>query len=136
MFAFAIFDERAGTLALVRDPFGIKPLFYTCRDGGVAFASELKALEPVVGVPTVNPTAVIASLMYYWIPDSHCVWEGVSKLPAGTWLEISPSGQRLHRWWDPRTELLGQRDEVGVEQLRAVLEDSVAAHMVADVPVS
>jgi asparagine synthase (glutamine-hydrolysing) len=102
----------------------------------VAFSSELKGLAPVVGTPTVNLSAIIASLMYYWIPDSQCVWEGVSKLAAGCWLEVTPTGQRLHRWWDPQTELAGAVGEVSVEDLRAVLEDSVAAHMVADVPVA
>jgi asparagine synthase (glutamine-hydrolysing) len=136
MFAFALYDERSETLVLARDHFGIKPLFYTARDGGVAFSSELKGLAPVVGTPTVNLSAIIASLMYYWIPDSQCVWEGVSKLAAGCWLEVTPTGHRLHRWWDPQTELAGAAGEVSVEDLRAVLEDSVAAHMVADVPVA
>src|SRR5918996_564092 len=49
MFAFALYDERSETLVLARDHFGIKPLFYTARDGGVAFSSELKGLAPVVG---------------------------------------------------------------------------------------
>jgi asparagine synthase (glutamine-hydrolysing) len=136
MFAFALYDERSETLVLARDQFGIKPLFYTARDGGVAFSSELKGLAPVVGTPTVNLSAIIASLMYYWIPDSQCVWEGVAKLAAGCWLEVTPTAQRLHRWWDPQTELADAGDEVSVEDLRALLEDSVAAHMVADVPVA
>ena len=136
MFAFALHDERTQTLVLARDQFGIKPLFYTARDGGVAFSSELKGLEAVVGTPSINPSAIIASLMYYWIPDSQCVWEGVSKLAAGCWLEVTPTAQRLHRWWDPQKELAGATGEVSVDDLRVVLEDSVAAHMVADVPVS
>src|SRR5919112_6059560 len=44
MFAFGVFDERSGELVLVRDQLGIKPLFLVRRGGGVAFASELKAL--------------------------------------------------------------------------------------------
>jgi asparagine synthase (glutamine-hydrolysing) len=139
MFAFALYDQRAATLTLARDHFGIKPLFYTLRDGGVAFASELKALRPLLGDrPPVDPTAIVASLMYYWIPESHCVYQGVRKLPAGCWLRVGADGrQRLERYFDPRTELAapdGRRVDVG--ELREVLEDSVAAHLVADVPVS
>ena len=139
MFAFALFDEREGTLNLARDQFGIKPLFWTVRDGGVAFASELKGLRPLLGEhPPIDHTAIVASLMYYWIPEDHCVYQGVEKLPAGSWLQVGPEGRRrLERFFDPRSELAapsGRR--VGVEELRRVLEDSVAAHLVADVPVS
>jgi asparagine synthase (glutamine-hydrolysing) len=139
MFAFALFDERTGTLTLARDHFGIKPLFYTLRDGGIAFASELKGLRPLLGDrPPVDLTAIVASLMYYWIPEDHCVYEGVHKLPAGCYLQVGPDGrQRLERWFDPRTELAAPSSrQVDVESLRRVLEDSVAAHLVADVPIS
>jgi asparagine synthase (glutamine-hydrolysing) len=139
MFAFALFDERTGTLTLARDQFGIKPLFWTARDGGVAFASELKGLRPLLGRrPTIDHTAIVASLMYSWIPEDHCVYEGVHKLRPGTWLEIGPNGERRERrFFDPRAELAvpsGRR--IDVEELRRVLEDSVAAHLVADVPIS
>ena len=139
MFAFAIYDERRRTLTLARDHFGIKPLFYTFRDGGIAFASELKGLRPLLGArPAIDHSAIVASLMYYWIPEDHCVYQGVHKLPPGSWLEVAPDGrQRLERWFDPRAELAGPSDrQVDVEELRRVLEDSVAAHLVADVPIS
>ena len=139
MFAFAIFDEHEGTLTLARDQFGIKPLFWTARDGGIAFASELKGLRPLLGDrPAIDHTAIVASLLYYWIPEDHCVYQGVYKLPPGTWLEVGPDGRhRLERFFDPRTELVWPSDrQVDVEELRRVLEDSVAAHLVADVPIS
>ena len=139
MFAFAIFDEHEGTLTLARDQFGIKPLFWTARDGGIAFASELKGLRPLLGDrPAIDHTAIVASLLYYWIPEDHCVYQGVDKLPPGTWLQVGPDGRhRLERFFDPRTELVWPSDrQVDVEELRRVLEDSVAAHLVADVPIS
>jgi asparagine synthase (glutamine-hydrolysing) len=136
MFAFALYDERTEMLALVRDPFGIKPLFYASLDGGVAFASELKGLRPIVGTPKIDASAVVASLLYSWIPDSRCVWQGVRKLEAGTWLQVTPRGSRLLQWWDPQKELVSADEPAPtVDELRAVLTDSVAAHMVADVPV-
>jgi asparagine synthase (glutamine-hydrolysing) len=139
MFAFALYDQHRDTLVLARDHFGIKPLFWTEVGGGVAFASELKGLRPLLGDrPAIDHTAVVASLMYYWIPEDHCVYQGVHKLPAGTWLEVGPDGRRrLERYFDPRAELAAPGDRtVDVEELRRVLEDSVAAHLVADVPVS
>ena len=139
MFAFAIFDGHENTLTLARDQFGIKPLFWMEQDGGVAFASELKGLRPLLGGrPPIDSTAIVASLMYYWIPEDHCVYEGVHKLPAGSWLQVGPDGRRrLQRFFDPRTEFgVSSGREVDVAELRAVLADSVAAHLVADVPVS
>ncbi|HWC44464.1 MAG TPA: asparagine synthase (glutamine-hydrolyzing) [Actinomycetota bacterium] len=139
MFAFALFDSRQGTLTLARDPFGIKPLFWTARDGGVAFASELKGLRPLLGDrPPIDHGAIVASLLYYWVPEDHCVYRGVEKLPAGSWLQVTPDGRhRLERYYDPRAELAAPpARRVDVEELRRVLEDSVAAHLVADVPIS
>jgi asparagine synthase (glutamine-hydrolysing) len=139
MFAFALFDEGEGTLTLARDQFGIKPLFWMARDGGIAFASELKGLRPLLGEqPPIDHTAIVASLMYYWVPENHCVYQGVQKLPAGSWLQVGPNGRRrLERFFDPHEELAASSGrKVDLEELRGVLEDSVAAHLVADVPVS
>ena len=139
MFAFALFDEQEGTLTLARDPFGIKPLFWMAQDGGVAFASELKGLRPLLGGrPPIDSTAIVAALMYYRIPENHCVYQRVHKLPAGSWLQVGPDGRRrLELFFDPRAELGAPSGrKVDVTELRAVLEDSVAAHLVADVPVS
>lgn len=139
MFAFALYDARHGTLTLARDQFGIKPLFWMAQGGGVAFASELKGLRPLLGPrPALDETAVVASLMYSWVPEDHCVYQGVHKLPPGTWMEIGPDGvRRPGRFFDPRAELAAPSGrQVDVEELRRVLEDSVAAHLVADVPIS
>jgi asparagine synthase (glutamine-hydrolysing) len=139
MFAFALLDRRTGRLILGRDPFGIKPLFVARRHGGLAFASELKALAAVLGdALELDPTALISSLMYYWVPEAHCVYRGVEKLPPGHFAEISPDGvYRQTCYFDPRREFIHDSyEEISVAELRTILEDSVAAHMVADVPVS
>jgi asparagine synthase (glutamine-hydrolysing) len=139
MFAFALLERSTGRLILARDPFGIKPLFIARRNKGLAFASELKGLVVALGdTLEVDPTALISSLMYYWIPESHCVYRDIEKLPPGHWAEMSPDGAyRQACYFDPQREFV--RDsyaEINVPDLRAVIEDSVAAHMVADVPVS
>lgn len=139
MFAFAIFDERTQKLFMARDQFGIKPLFLARRNGGLLFGSELKAIVPALGGdPRLNQLAVIASLMYYWVPEDYCVYQGVEKLPPGCWAEISPNeGFRLHRFWKPEEELTGPMGrDVDIPTLREIIEDSIAAHMVADVPVA
>jgi len=137
MFAFAIFDERTGHLTLARDQLGIKPLYYLYRDGALAFASELKALARVLGSQLrIDATAVVASILYYWVPDQRCAIDGVQKLPPGSWAEIRPDGAlAVHRYWD-----IGEVASAAIEDsppdLRQVVEDSVSAHLVSDAPVS
>ena len=138
MFAFAILDERSGRLALARDPLGIKPLFVARRGRGLAFASEIKALRTALPDLEIDFAGVVASLMYYWIPDSHSVFRGVERLPAGHWAEITPEGAfRVHQYWDPRRELLvDSGPEPSTEELREVIHESIRAHMISDVPVA
>ena len=142
MFAFALYDTVNRKLILARDHFGIKPLFYQARNGRLAFASELKALRPMMGDVRVDETALVASVMYSWVPESHCMFEGTQKLAPGTWLEIGPDGQhRLHRYWDPVSAAAaageaGRLNRFDPSRLGQVMEDSVAAHLVADVPIS
>jgi asparagine synthase (glutamine-hydrolysing) len=139
MFAFALFDKRSGSLVLARDPFGIKPLFILRKGGGLAFASELKALLPILGADaTVDETGLVASLVYGWLPDEFCMYRQVSKLQPGRWIERRIDGTiSEHVYWDPVKETIEQeRRPVEIEELRHVLKDSVTAHMVADVPVA
>ena len=137
MFAFALFEQHTGRVVLARDHFGIKPLFVTEQRGGLAFASELKALRTVLDEIRIDPAALAASMLYYWVPETHCAIEGVSKLPPGCWAEKRP-GQALqiHRYFDPVEELGGCDEGIDAAELATIIEDSVAAHLIADVPVS
>jgi asparagine synthase (glutamine-hydrolysing) len=137
MFTFALLEQDTGRLVLARDHFGIKPLYVTERSGGLAFASELKALRRVLGPVSIDPAGIVSSLLYYWLPDEHCSIAGVSKLPPGCWAEKRP-GQplRVHRYFDPVAELGGRDQGIDADELAAIVADSVSAHLVADVPVS
>ena len=85
MFAFASVDQTTGSLFLARDHFGIKPLHYIRRKDGVVFASELKALVKALGTELhMLPQALIASILFYWVPDQQCSVQGVEKLQPGT----------------------------------------------------
>ena len=93
MFAFAIADTATGELVLARDPLGIKPLLYLRRGSGIVFASELKALLSAVGPELkIDHGAMVASMLYYWVPEQRCSIQGVSKLPAGSWACFRPDG--------------------------------------------
>jgi len=137
MFAFALFDERSGSLVLARDQLGIKPLYYLHRDGSVVFASELKALAGVVGHELeIDLATIVSSMLYYWVPDQRCAYKAVEKLQPGTWAEFRPDGsRRVHRYWTI-ADVAAEAAAGPPADLGPVIEDSVAAHLVADVPVS
>jgi asparagine synthase (glutamine-hydrolysing) len=137
MFAFALFDERRGTLLLARDPLGIKPLYVMPRGDGVLFASELKAIVSAVGPElTVNPRALVASTLFYFVPEEVTSLQGVFKLPAGSWARWGAErAEGPHLYWDPAEEARLAAEQPPADLAR-VLEESVAAHLVADVPVA
>jgi asparagine synthase (glutamine-hydrolysing) len=137
MFAFALYDERTLALALARDPLGIKPMYVMPRGNGILFASELKALVAAVGPElSVNPDALVASTLFYFLPEEQCAVKGVYKLPPGSWAEWRADGTSSSgRYWEPAEEA-GVAADGPTADLQAVLEESVAAHMVADVPVA
>jgi asparagine synthase (glutamine-hydrolysing) len=137
MFALAIADTTTGELTLARDPLGIKPLLYLRRGSGVVFASELKALLSAVGPELrIEPGAMVASMLYYWVPEQRCSIQGVRKLPVGSWACFRPDGtHEEHSYW--RVQDVAREAAQGpAADLKAVIEESVTAHLIADVPVS
>ena len=137
MFAFALLDERTGELVLARDPLGIKPLYYLRRHGGVVFASELKALVAATGSELrVEPGAMVASMLYYWLPEQRCAIDGVRKLPGGSWALLRPDGSATEQQYWTVADVAAQAAQGPPADLRAVLQESITAHLVADVPIS
>ncbi len=137
MFALAVLDERTDDLFLARDPLGIKPLYYLPRGSGVVFASELKALVSAVGSELrIEPGAMVASMLYYWVPEQRCPIVGVHKLPGGSWARFRPDGSRsVHAYWR-LPEVAADAAAGPPADLGPLIEDSVQAHLVSDVPVS
>jgi asparagine synthase (glutamine-hydrolysing) len=137
MFAFALLDTETGDLVLARDPLGIKPLYYLPREGGVVFASELKALVAAIGPELrIEPGAMVASMLYYWLPEQRCAIDGVQKLPGGSWARFRPDGSfGVQHYWRAADVAAAAAAGPPVD-LGPVIEESVTAHLVSDVPVS
>lgn len=142
MFAFALFDLERASLVLARDPLGIKPLYCWRRRGGVVFASELKAILTAFGRELrVYPPALVSSIMDYWVPEGMSTIVGVEKIPPGSWREIDREGRCTTRQYFDAADSAASAASLAAEHhqepaLGEVLADSVAAHMVADVPVA
>ena len=137
MFAFALLDKRTGELVLARDPLGIKPLYYLRRGDGLVFASELKALVAAAGSELrMNPGALVASMLYYWLPEQRCAIEGVTKLPGGSWAVCKPDGTFTVRHYWRLADVAAAAVAGPPADLGQVISESVSAHLVSDVPVS
>ncbi len=136
MFAFALWDRARETLLLARDRLGIKPLYYAEQDGVLAFASELKALLPVLRRRELDPGALEEYVALGYVPAPRSMLAGVRKLPAAHTLEWSRGRAVLRRYWAVRYDVRGaDRLPEAARRLRALLEDAVRAWMVSDVPV-
>ena len=138
MFAIALWDERSRTLALARDPMGIKPLYYVRRTDGLDFASEMKLLLDLEETPRdldVDSLAVYFILGY--IPPAETIYRGIVELPPGHHLVWRPGlAPAPVSYWQLNFTRNGHRS-LGewMEILDAALADAVRSHLVADVPV-
>lgn len=151
MFAFAIADFRkqysAGPLLfLARDPLGIKPLYYTQTTKGFAFASEVRALlASGIASREISQDALTSYLLFGSVSEPVTMFEGVFSVPPGHCVLLYvPDRRRLprtHPWWDARQSPAAKdrrapKDFAGAAAaLRPMLQDSVRAHLIADVPV-
>ena len=137
MFAFAIWDASAETLCLARDRFGIKPLYVVTAPWGIAFASELKALH-AAGLTSreLDWEALDAYLQLGYIPAPASPFVDVRKLePAHTLVWHRHGDVATRRYWQfPSHDLPSPPDPEA--RVREWLDESVAAHLVSDVPVA
>jgi len=141
MFAFALWDEGRQRLLLARDRLGEKPLYYAVLPGGgVAFASELKALRLYPGVGAdINPAALSHYLSLNYILHTECILDGARKLPAGHCL-VAEAGRLVQprSYWDLarayREKLTGRRRQDAAEELAGLIDDAVRLRLVSDVP--
>ena len=137
MFGFAIWDARRRELFLARDRAGKKPLYYTLTARGtLVFGSELKSLleHPEV-VREIDLEALDAYLTFGYVPDPLSIFRGIHKLPPGHHLTFKDGRIRVESYWDFTYEPTeARREEDYIEELLALLEESVRLRLVADVP--
>src|SRR5215469_10823868 len=138
MFAFAIWDTRNRELFCARDPFGIKPFYYTHAENGTQFrfASERKALAGPGEVPVIDPNALRRYLSFQYVPPPLTMTPPARALPPGHFLIARAGGQvDVFRYWRPM--LRPEKSPVSrtPERILAALRESVGAHLRADAPV-
>ncbi|MFJ9247260.1 asparagine synthase (glutamine-hydrolyzing) [Streptomyces sp. NPDC101776] len=134
MFAFAVWDEREQRLLLVRDRLGVKPLYWAAVDGGLAFASEPKALfvHPEIR-PRVDADGLreAYSLLFNTGPT---VWSGVREVEPGGLLVLDRDGVRERRYWQLEAGVHGDDRDTTVERIRELVGAAARSQLEADVP--
>lgn len=136
MFAAAIWNEQTRRLVLVRDRLGIKPLYYTVRQGNVFFGSELKSLFAHDYLPRLlckRALGYFLSLNY--VPGPLTLVEGIEKLEPGKWLECRNGRITTGAYWRNTCSPKPVRIEDACSELDRLLSQSVREHLAADVPV-
>jgi len=140
MFAFAAFDTASGQLLLARDPFGEKPLYYVeLAGGGLAFASELQALELLPGVDLeISIDSVAELLMFQYIGAPRTIYQHMRKLRQGHCLAMrAGEPPRVTRYFefDPGAMGFDTRPLVELaDELESILERSLRRRLISDVP--
>lgn len=143
MFAIALYDARQHQLLLARDPFGIKPLYYTVSDRAIVFASSVRALRASGLVAMDLDQAALAGLIAYGaVQGPRTLLREARLMEPGTWVSIdmttlprTVSDISPRRFWDfPEPLDVKDRQEV-VPQVRYLLKSAVRNHLLSDVPV-
>jgi len=136
MFACAIWDSRQQSLMLARDHFGIKPLYYALVGRTLIFASEIKALlaHPQLR-REVDPVALDQYLSFLYVPEPRTMYALIKALPPAHALIVANGTERLAQYWKFAPTGHGSLSEAAaLKSIREIMEDSVRAMLVADVP--
>jgi asparagine synthase (glutamine-hydrolysing) len=140
MFAFALWDASDDSLLLARDPFGIKPLYFTQIGQRLSFASEISALiaSGVIDAE-IDPVAVADYLAWLAVPAPRTIYSGILSLQPGECLKFNRGRAEIQAAWTFRSVPSGERPCTTraefTRELRARLDDTIQAHVLADVPV-
>lgn len=138
MFAFALWDRKAGRLFCARDHFGIKPFYYYRSEAGeFLFGSEIKAFLPHPGFhKALNEAQLPLYLSYQYSPGEDTFFVGVKKLLPAHCLTLEKGVVTVERYWQPRFDPDRTRSlEDWEDEIRRAMADSVQAHKIADVEV-
>lgn len=140
MFAVALWDGRTGSLVLARDRWGKKPLYYYEYEGGLVFASEIKALLAHPAVPVeLDPEILPQYLIHGYVHEPGTFYRGIHQVPAASILEFGPDGTaRRATYWSLRFPAQGNEQRLtegeAAEAVRALLRSAVRKRLISDVP--
>ena len=137
IFAFAIWNTKTEELFLARDHFGVKPLFYTEFDGGLIFASELKALFEYPALEKVVDSQGIGEL--FGVGPSHTpgltVYKNIYEIKPAHFAVFNRTGLHIEQYWKLQTKPHYEDFEETCDHLYYLLEDAISKQLVSDMPI-
>jgi asparagine synthase (glutamine-hydrolysing) len=133
MFAFAIWDDKKRTLILARDRFGVKPLYFTCQNGQLIFASEIKSILALEEIKrSINESAIADYFNFQTVFGDQTFFEGIRCVTPGHMLICSGNKISDKQYWDIRFEEKSELSEKHcVETLQKLLRNAVQ-HLIPD----
>lgn len=136
MFAIALWDKKKKQLSLIRDRFGVKPLFYATFQDGLIFGSEIKALlcHPLMK-REIDPEALSYYLSLRNVPSPLTIYKNIRSLPPGHRLIWEPGGVKMEAWYQlPMVVRWSDQDEnVLIDKIEELLQDAVRLRLRSDV---
>ncbi|WP_424216889.1 asparagine synthase (glutamine-hydrolyzing) (plasmid) [Streptomyces sp. BI20] len=134
MYAFAVWDARVGSLTLVRDRMGVKPLYRYDTPDGVLFGSEPKA---VLAHPLARRRVTADGLRELFTmvkTPGHAVWDGMREVEPGTLVTVDRTGSRVRRYWALESRPHEDDRDATIAHVRELLDDIVTRQLISDVP--
>ena len=138
MFAIAIYDKKINKIFLVRDRFGIKPLYYFYNENHLIFASELKAILAAGLVKKeIDYSSFSDYFVYRYIPSPKTIWKNIYKIPPANYLtfDMDNFSFSLFEYWELKSSNGHENKEVLIDEINEILQLSVSEHVRADVPI-
>ncbi|MCC6587584.1 MAG: asparagine synthase (glutamine-hydrolyzing) [Bryobacterales bacterium] len=140
MYAFAIYDTHSNSLLLVRDPYGIKPLYVSSVNGIVRFCSQVRPLRRVLGKLTVSVAGVVGFLLYGSVPEPYTMFEEIRSVPAGHYMVLREGQLSAPVLYCSVSKVLASVHEGAgrvvnqpCDRYTEVFRETIECHMVADV---
>ncbi len=138
MFAIVILDERINQLFLIRDRFGIKPLYYYNDSEHLIFASELKSIL-LSGIPIkeIDFSSFADFFVYRYIPSPKTIWKNIQKIKPAHYIVYDTSSLQSKEieYWSLISKTTIQEDAEMIQKVGDLIKLSVKSHSKADVPI-
>lgn len=137
IFSFGIWDETLGKLFLCRDRLGVKPLFYTIKQGTLIFSSELKGILSFPGIEPVVDREGLCEVLGLGPAKTYGkgVFQNIMELLPGHFLEFHDGILQTHAYWQLESRPHEDSWEQTVEKTRYLVTDAIKLQMLSDVPI-
>jgi len=137
MFGLAIWDVKKRRLVLARDPMGIKPLYYSLKDGALTYGSEIRPVRAaLLTPPSIDIEAVSLFLRYRYTPAPRTMFSGIQKLAAGEKLVVENGRAEVSRYYNYAPQPFSPQPSVEeeAEKMLEIYRAALKRHLIADVP--